>query len=309
MQAKAHLHLLSALLYWYKVKCTELIGMKTSNIQMFPNGLVIHHYMLPVPGIRKKIIYQFSDTHLCLADDLSSEEESRYAAERSAKWLSIREGFARSHDQLYTEEQLLDAGTHYKNLLGHAVSDGDAVVMCGDVFECLSGANLRFYEEQMKNVTVPAMAVCGNHEPVDEIPDGYLFSSTKKPVQTIELDDMIIIGFENSRREVTKEQNECLLDLFKAGKPVIIAMHVPVMTEENAPLLKESGEYFQLNYDGASETTLEFIDILKQHSEQIIAVFAGHLHYPNVSEIAPGLTQYVSTQGILGNINRFEIGV
>ena len=80
------------------------------------------------------------------------------------------------------------------------------------------------------------------------------------------------------------------------------------MTEENAPLLKESGEYFQLNYDGASETTLEFIDILKQHSEQIIAVFAGHLHYPNVSEIAPGLTQYVSTQGILVNLNRFEIG-
>lgn len=50
--------------------------MKTSNIQMFPNGLVIHHYTLPIPGIRKKIIYQFSDTHLCLADDLSSEEEA-----------------------------------------------------------------------------------------------------------------------------------------------------------------------------------------------------------------------------------------
>ena len=122
------------------------------------------------------------------------------------------------------------------------------------------------------------------------------------------MDDLILVGFDNSLREITEEQNECLLKVLQKSKPVIVAMHVPVMTEENAHLLKESGEYFRLNHDGASETTLTFIEILKRHAAQIIAVFAGHLHYPNVSEIALGLTQYVSTQGILGNINRYEIG-
>lgn len=47
---------------------------------------------------------------------------------------------------------------------------------------------------------------------------------------------------------------------------------------------------------------------IKQNSEQIVAVLAGHLHFANNTEITEGVMQYVSTQGDLGNINRYEIG-
>ena len=85
-------------------------------------------------------------------------------------------------------------------------------------------------------------------------------------------------------------------------------MHVPIMTNDNKELLTECGEYFQLNYDGADKNNFKFIEMIKNNAEKIIAVFAGHLHFKNTSQITSGVTQYVSSQGITGNLNRYEIG-
>ncbi|MBQ1231653.1 MAG: hypothetical protein IIX73_04750, partial [Clostridia bacterium] len=82
-----------------------------------------------------------------------------------------------------------------------------------------------------------------------------------------------------------------------------------IMTDGNRALLEECGEYFRLNHKDATPEVFEFIDIIKQNREQIVAVLAGHLHFRNNTEIAKGVTQYVSSQGALGNINRYEIGV
>jgi hypothetical protein len=39
-----------------------------------------------------------------------------------------------------------------------------------------------------------------------------------------------------------------------------------------------------------------------------VAVVAGHLHFLNTCQLAPEITQYVSSQGLLGNLNRYVIG-
>ncbi|MBO5785843.1 MAG: hypothetical protein J6R45_00815, partial [Clostridia bacterium] len=65
---------------------------------------------------------------------------------------------------------------------------------------------------------------------------------------------------------------------------------------------------FQLNYNGCPSRNLEFIKLIEDNSDSFVAVLAGHLHYPNVSEIAGGLTQYVTGQGVTGNIHRYIIG-
>jgi hypothetical protein len=77
----------------------------------------------------------------------------------------------------------------------------------------------------------------------------------------------------------------------------------------NREILEPCGEYFRLNHRDADAETLDFIDLIQSHPEKILAVLAGHLHFTCNSEIAPGIPQYVSSQGILGNINRYEIGV
>ena len=271
------------------------------------NGMLIHNYTIPVKGIKKKIIYHFSDIHLTEYDDLSDEAETVKAKESTASWAKGRLGFAKSNNESTAEELQLSTGEHFSNLVS-LVESGDAFVMTGDICDYINDANMRKIDADLKNAKVPFLAVCGNHDKAIDIPDGHVYSALKNPVQTLDLGDMLIVGFDDSDRQMTPYQIDRLKEILSQSKPMIIAMHIPVMTEGNKEKLINCGEYFRLNHDFASAETLEFIEILKQNADKIIAVFAGHLHFANNSEIAPGLTQYVSSQGLLGNVNRYEIG-
>ena len=271
------------------------------------NGMLIHNYTIPVKGIKKKIIYHFSDIHLTEYDSLSDEAETVKAKESTASWAKGRLGFAKSNNESTAEELQLSTGEHFSNLVSLAES-GDAFVMTGDICDYINGANMRKIDADLENTKVPFLAVCGNHDKAIDIPDGHVYSALKNPVQTLDLGDMLLVGFDDSERQITSYQIDRLKEILSQSKPMIIAMHIPVMTEGNKEKLINCGEYFKLNHENASAETLEFIEILKQNADKIIAVFAGHLHFANNSEIAPGLTQYVSSQGLLGNINRYEIG-
>ena len=270
-------------------------------------GLVVHNYIIPARGIRKKVICHFSDVHLSVQDSLSTPEEAEKAKKAAEGWASGRLWFANKYGESAEAEQQLPAEVHFSRLLNLA-QEGNAVVMAGDLCEYVSPANLRFLDEKLSGYAVPWMAVCGNHDQAEDIPEGYLFSRTKEPVQVLDLGDLLMVGIDNADRSITALQNARLRELLSTGKPMILAMHVPIMTEGNRNLLADCGEYFQLNHTGADRETLEFANILRENAGQILAVLAGHLHFGNVSEIAPGLKQYVSSQGILGNVNRYEIG-
>ena len=270
-------------------------------------GLVVHNYKIPAKSIRKKVIWHFSDVHLSVQDALSTPEEAEKARKATEGWANGRLWFANKYSEPAAEAQRKPAEELFSRLL-ELSQEGDAVVMAGDLCEYVGPANLRFLDKELDSCTIPWMAVCGNHDPAEDIPDGCLFSRIKEPVQVLDLGDLLIVGFDNAKRCITSAQNARLRELLAAGKALILAMHVPVMTEGNRELLTDCGEYFQLNHPGADKETLEFVNILRENAGQIVAVLAGHLHFGNVSEIAPGLPQYVSSQGILGNVNRYEIG-
>ena len=272
-----------------------------------PPGIVLHNFTIPIRGIHKKVIYHFSDVHLSVQDSLSTTEENQQAQAASANWDGTRLWFAKKYEEPASRAQQKSSEHHFINLLKLS-EDGDAVVMAGDLCEYVSPANLRFLDRELEKLSVPWLAVCGNHDKARDSPDGYLFSRVKQPVQLLDLGDLVLFGIDNSERAITAQQNEALRQALTLGKPLIIVMHIPIMTEGNKALLTDCGEYFRLNHPDADRETLEFIHILEQNTARILAVLAGHLHFGNISEIAPGLTQYVSSQGILGNVNRYEIG-
>ena len=282
--------------------------MEDSKNTLLPGGIVVRSYRIPVPGIRKKILYHFSDCHLSVYDGLCTPEERQRAEQGIAGWEKGRESFARQYHQPCTEDQKRSAADHFRSLVAFAAKDGDGLVLCGDIFDYVSGANVRFFEKEMKGLSTPFLAVCGNHESDGYIPEDSLFARVRNPVQVLDLGDLILAGFDNSRRQITPQQNEKLRDILSLGKPMVVAMHIPIMTEGNWKRLLECGDYFRLNHPGADAPTLEFIEILKENARQIAAVLAGHLHFPDDSEIAPGLGQFVSSQGVLGCVNRYEIG-
>ena len=273
-----------------------------------PSGIVLHNFTIPVPGVPKTVIYHFSDIHLTSHDSLSDESEREQAIRGSEGWASGRFYFAKAHGEPMEPEQQLSAPEHLSRLLKLS-EDGDAVVLAGDIFDYVSPANLRVLDYALKNHPAPALYVCGNHEDPDQIPEGFRCSAAKQPVQVLELENLILVGLDNSRRQITPEQTAQVKTLLEGEKPLVIVMHIPIMAPGNREVLEPCGEYFRLNHSEADEETLSFIELLGSRPDKVLAVLTGHLHFDCISEIAPGITQYVSSQGILGNINRYEIGL
>ncbi len=269
--------------------------------------LIVHEYRIRIKGVKPKILYHFSDVHLCLADDLSTPEERSRAQERTSSWREERLQFARHHGEPCEKEHQLEATEHLEHLLQAVTADGDALVIAGDLFDFVNGAAARAYEKLFSDLPIPHLFVCGNHEPKRAIPDGCALAEIKRPVQLIELDDLILVGLDDSERAITQEQLDALRALLAQDKPLIVAMHIPIQTEHNHAH-RACDDYFRLNYPDAPAENAAFIELIRQNPDRIAAVLTGHLHFLNTCELAPGLTQYVSSQGVLGNLNRYVIG-
>ena len=271
------------------------------------NSILIHSYKIPFKGIRRKVIWHFSDIHLSEYDALSTPEEVLRAKEASESWEETRRYFAVKNGEPWEPEQRIPPLAHLKNILKLAET-GDALVIAGDMSDYISPANMRCLEEAFRGFPIPWVAVCGNHDPADQIPDGFLYSRAKQQVQILELEDMTILALDDSQRQISACQVDALRQLLAKDKPVLIVMHIPFSTPENRALLAECGEYFRLDHPQAGPEVEEFRELIRENADKIVAVLAGHLHFGNVSQLVPGVTQYVSSQGILGNISRYEIG-
>ena len=222
-------------------------------------------------------------------------------------WEETRKYFADQYAQPFTEAQQISTREHFRNLLVMA-QEGDAFVMTGDICDYISGANVRFVEESLQAVAKPYLYICGNHDSAQSLPDTPVFSRVKQPIQTVDLGDLLLVGIDDSLREITPEQNARLDALLEQKKPLLLVMHIPLQTQGNRERLEECGEYFRLNYSEASPEVAAFQEKLARHQDKIVAVLAGHLHFDDISEIVPGLPQFVATQGALGNLHRYEIG-
>ncbi len=263
----------------------------------------LHEFIIPFAGVKQKIIYHFSDLHLAVADPAADPEEQEEAAKAAKSFDDCRHWFAEHCKEPFDDS--LSAAEYFERLVA-ACGDGDAVLCAGDLVEHFGDATMRYADRQVAHL--PFMTVCGNHDTPDKFPDGYAISAAKAEVQMMELEDLRVLGFDDSTRVITPTQLDTLKEALAGDKPLIILLHIPFAVAENEAMLRGCGEYFMLNYDGCPEENLEFVELIKSHPHRIAAVLAGHLHFNHVCPVAEGLTQYVSSQGMTGHINRYVIG-
>lgn len=265
--------------------------------------LQLHEFTIPFPGVPRTVIYHFSDCHLAVADPDSTPEEAALAAQKTREFDDCRRWFA-DHCKEPFDSGL--TATDYFEAILDACRDGDAVLCAGDLVEAPTPATLRY----MDRVTAPLpfLTVLGNHEAADTIPDGYAFSAAKAPVQTMELPGLTVVAFDNGQRIITPEQLDALQEALAGDKPLVILMHIPFAVPENEALLRGCGEYFRLNHDDCPAENLAFVRLIQDNSHRIAAVLAGHLHFNHTCPVTDTLTQYVSSQGMTGHLNRYVIG-
>ena len=266
-------------------------------------SLHIHHYTIPCPGVERKVIYHFSDLHLAVVDPTAPAEEQQEAAKAAESFDECRRWFAEHCKEPFDESF---SATAYFEAILRQCADGDAVLCAGDLAEHFGDATLRYVDE--KTAHLPFMTVCGNHDTPDKIPDGYALSAAKAAVQEMHLGDLRILGFDDSTRTITPAQVAALKEALAEETPLVILLHIPFAVAENEAMLRGCGEYFMLNYDGCPEENREFVELIESHPHRIVAVLAGHLHFNHLCPVGAGLTQYVSSQGMTGHINRYVIG-
>lgn len=264
--------------------------------------VLLHEYFIFKKGLKKKIFYQFSDSHLCEWDENSSAEEKSRAQKRTDEWYETRRWFTDKYNEPLEKEQEISAAEHYNNLIS-VCSDADGVLIAGDTMDYVSQASLNVMEQGLKRLKIPFVAVCGNHESVEEIPDGMLLSCMKDPVYVCDTGDILLVGINNSNRKITEEQFLKLEEIFSLKKPIILTMHIPIMTNENREILKDCGEYFYME----ESANKRLRDMIIRDNSPVLAVLTGHLHFTLNNDLG-GVMQYGSSQGIAGNINKFIIG-
>jgi len=84
------------------------------------------------------------------------------------------------------------------------------LLWAGDIFDYMNQSNIRMLEAKMKSVEIPYVYVSGNHEESKEFSDGFSVSRIKKEIQIVNLGEILIVGFDNFDREITKEQFESI---------------------------------------------------------------------------------------------------
>ena len=266
-------------------------------------SLHIHHYTIPCPGVERKVIYHFSDLHLAVVDPTAPAEEQQEAAKAAQSFDECRRWFAEHYQEPF--DDTLTATAYFEAILRQC-ADGDAVLCAGDLAEHYGDGTMRYVDRHIAGL--PFMTVCGNHDTPDKIPDGYTLSAAKAAVQEMHLGDLRILGFDDSTRTITPHQLAALRATLQEEKPLVILLHIPFAVPENEALLRGCGEYFRLNYDGCPAENVEFIRLITDNAHRIAAVLAGHLHFQHTCPVTDTLTQYVSSQGMCGHLNKYVIG-
>ena len=269
--------------------------------------MMVKKFYIPAKNIKKKTILHFSDLHVAVYDEFSSGIDKKFSILANEHWMERRKFLAEKYNEPYGENEMCDIVKHGEDLFKLA-SQADAAVVTGDLMDYISDANFRWLEDKFSELDVPYVIVRGNHEKFLKLPEDSKLNILEQDVSITDLGDMQIIGIDNANRKITSSQLSEIKNLL-GDKPSIIAMHVPIMTEQNRELLLDYGEYFRMNeYDGCPKENQEFIELISDPKANVVAVLTGHLHFGNISEIGNGLLQYGVSHAITGNAYSITIG-
>ena len=176
-------------------------------------------------------LLQMSDIHLTLTDETDTPEAVANQAARSAGFESeIGDGVAR--------EDRFDKFIDYAKYLS-----SDLLLLTGDIIDAPSNGNIAFVNDKLNNSGLGYLYILGNHDWTGDWLGTY--QSTQQREQNIpkfsqvigsgedgvavrDYGAFVLLAVDNSNDQVTSQQCYILEQYIKNGKPIILALHVPL---------------------------------------------------------------------------------
>ena len=255
-----------------------------------------------IPGLsRTYIFYHTSDCHIAYAAPDESAEAQEKARKMTEAW---------SYTGLLPSEAL-------KQVLLIAEEDKvDGLFLCGDVADYLTESTVGAVREALNATRTEKFYVCGNHER-SGAEEGRGFYPAYEDMMhgtpgfwTCDFGEFVIVGMDDGDKLMSEKQLDMLEAQFAKGKPILLLIHIPILTDAiMGPVKEKWGEngpdYFLLGKPSDTELSRRFCRMLADPDAPIAAVFAGHIHLQHTGEIIPGRMQYVSGPAFEGVIRKY----
>ena len=265
---------------------------------------------ISIHGVRRKyVFYHISDAHVVYACENDTQADKELAAKHTEKWrltdITPKEAFENAIELVNT-------------------SECDGIIMTGDCTDYYRPSIAAYMREKLSSCTKDVLYVYGNHEGTDyakKTDHRTTYSEFASVMQgnpsfwAKEYDGFIVLGIDNSTKEITQEQFAFFKEQASKGLPIILLIHVPLDTPEiREAVIKRWGsdisqkQYFIMGFDDTTpETGMRFADFVKSDESNIKAIFSGHIHYTCEGEFAAGRMQFTAESAASGYIRRVEI--
>lgn len=125
-------------------------------------------------------------------------------------------------------------------------------------------------------------------------------------VSQMDFGEFIIVSVDNSTNQIAPEALEMYKEILQKGKPVIVMLHVPLLTQSVLTKAKEARDSGVVlgggNYGGIypNEISSEFIALTTAETSPVVAVLAGHVHFYDRDMINENIVQIVGDAGYKG---------
>ena len=206
-----------------------------------------------------------------------------------------------------------------------ATMDLDLLALTGDIIHYPSLACIDYLLSQLKELDVPTMYTCGNHdvhftnEPVNHerrqawLPRLKPLHGDSAEYEAREIGDIRFVSLDSFDHQISPTQLAFFQRQIADQIPVVVLTHVPIslptlrdptIEAMGAPTLlgdpdwsTPSRQEWQVTAD--TPETLEFVRLMT-HTPTVVANFCGHVHFPHVDAMGPRAVQYVGKPGFQG---------
>jgi len=251
-------------------------------------------------------LVQFSDVHAVAYDQrLDDDVTVEKAIHQERLWMKQRLDFASKFREAYDPEFLLSSVECLDKLIDYSnTNHPNLVLVTGDIIDYYSRSNHAFLKRALGRLEIPYLFSCGNHEsPSERLHD---VCRGNCDFAQVDFSDFRVVSINDSTRSIRLAQLQALEKLLESTKPILLAMHVPIMTEYNQAELNKLDSYYSMKYSDCDEITGHFIRLVSS-SHQIKALFCGHTHGSMTTIISPDKPQYCCSSGLIGHVNKITI--
>ena len=254
-----------------------------------------------VPGVSgTHTLMQVSDLHLAVCDELSDEAEREKAASCEANWMTLREDFTRWHSEPFDDSKRIPSAKVLEKMFALAEAmKPEVLLMTGDMLDFIGPAGVRLMRKALAGYGGSLVYVDGNHD----VGTGGV---REGGAEVVRLDGFTVIGVNNGGMTVEDAELARLKALCAEGGPVIVAQHIPVLTEASREKIAGFGEYFYIDAASRDANAAELVRI-ERDDVAVKAVLCGHLHCFVRSEVAPGKPQLCASSALCGFVHRITV--